>query len=47
MACYRDETWVSEQSFLIGDSKVFTSGKPDPSPEVEEIAEEAERYEHL
>ena len=43
MACYRDEIWVSEQNFLIGDSKVFTSGKPDPSPE-EQNEPETERY---
>ena len=30
MACQRDWTWVSEQPFLVGQSKVFTEGKPLP-----------------
>jgi len=40
-ACLRDETWVSEKKFLVGDAKTVTSGKPEPSePEEETNVEE-------
>ena len=42
-ACLRDETWVSEKKFLVGDAKTVTSGKPEPSePEEETNMEEEE-----
>ena len=34
LACLRDETHVSEQQFLVGESRAVTPGRPDPSPEV-------------
>ena len=30
LACQRDNTWVSEQPFLVGDSTTFTEGRPLP-----------------
>ena len=30
MACQMEKAWVSEKPFLVGDSNVFTEGKPMP-----------------
>ena len=35
-ACHRDQAWVSERNFLVGEAKTVTSGKPEPSEPEEE-----------
>ena len=42
LACLRDQTWVSESPFLVGDCKAFNEDKPQPSEEAEAVPTEDE-----
>lgn len=38
LACRRDGRFVNEKRFLVGEATVYTSGKPDPSSEPQDVA---------
>ena len=42
LACLRDQTWVSERPFLVGECKAFNEDKPLPSEQVEAASTEDE-----
>ena len=36
LACLRDQTWVTESPFLVGDCNTFNEDKPQPSENLED-----------